>query len=50
MAEYTISLSEGTVTRNSDGKVVAPCQSYDDADFQAYMAWVEDGNTPNEVE
>jgi hypothetical protein len=43
---YTIILDEGTVTRDSDGKVVAPCQSTDDPDFVEYNAWIESGNTP----
>jgi hypothetical protein len=46
---YTVSLSEGTVTR-SDGVVVAPCQSADDPDFLAYIAWVEAGNSPLIIE
>lgn len=43
---YTIILDEGTVTRDSDGKVVAPCQSAEDPDFVAYINWVEAGNEP----
>jgi hypothetical protein len=43
---YTIILYEGTVTRNEDGKVVAPCQSDQDPDFRAYIDWVEAGNQP----
>jgi hypothetical protein len=43
---YTIILDEGTVTRDADGKVVAPCQSAEDPDFVAYIEWVEAGNTP----
>jgi hypothetical protein len=46
---YTVSLSEGTVTRD-DGVVVAPCQSTDDPDFLAYIAWVEAGGNPIVVE
>lgn len=48
-AEYVISPSEGTVTRTSDGKVIAPCQSEFDPDWVAYLEWVEAGNTPDEV-
>lgn len=40
---YTIILDQGTVTRDSDGKVIAPCQSPDDPDFVEYIAWVEAG-------
>jgi len=47
---YTLSLSTGEVTRIADGKVVAPCQSAEDPDFVAYIAWVETGNEPNVVE
>lgn len=43
---YTIILDEGTVTRDADGKVVAPCQSAEDPDFVAYIQWVEAGNQP----
>ena len=47
---YTISLSKGEVTRLSDGKIVAPCQSAEDPDFVAYIEWVEAGNQPIIVE
>lgn len=50
MSDYTINPSEGTVTRNADGKVVAPCQSVEDPDFMAYIAWVEAGNQPDLME
>ncbi|BDU76290.1 hypothetical protein [Mesoterricola sediminis] len=50
MSPYTVSLSLGTVTRNEDGKIVAPCQSPEDPDFMAYIAWVEAGNQPDIVE
>ena len=43
---YTIILDEGSVTRDADGKVVAPCQSAEDSDFVAYIQWVEAGNQP----
>jgi len=43
---YEISLQTGEVVRVSDGKVVAPCQSVDDADFVAYIEWVNAGNQP----
>ena len=43
MSEYTIKTAQGLVIRDSDGKVVAPCQSSQDPDFLAYQEWV---NTP----
>ena len=46
---YSINLQTCEVTRLSDGKVVAPCQSSEDPDFVAYIAWVEQGNAPTEV-
>ena len=46
MENYTIILSEGTVTRMSDSKVIAPCQSDKDPDFLAYIEWVNAGNQP----
>ena len=49
-SEYIISLTQGTVTRVSDGKIIAPCQSASDPDFVAYIEWVHAGNTPTEVE
>jgi len=47
---YTLSIYEGTVTRDEDGKVVAPCQSDQDSDFRAYIDWVEEGNQPTILE
>jgi len=46
---YTVSISQGTVTRD-DGVIVAPCQSVDEPDFVAYIAWVDAGNKPLIVE
>ena len=43
---YEIRPNEGTVTRVSDGKIVAPCQSEFDPDFVAYIEWVNAGNQP----
>lgn len=37
---YTYILDEGIVIRDSDQKVVAPCQSRDDPDFIEYENWV----------
>jgi len=43
---YTIILDESLVIRDSDQKVVAPCQSDQDPDFLDYISWVNAGNTP----
>ena len=43
---YTIILDEGVVLRDSDGAQIAPCQSNDDPDFVAYIAFVEAGGEP----
>lgn len=47
---YTLNLQTGVVTRDSDGKQVAPCQSTDDPDFMRYQAWANDGNLPTVVD
>jgi len=47
MSEYTIKTAFGQVIRNSDGKIVAPCQSAEDPDFIAYCQWAKiEGNEP----
>ena len=46
---YTINTATNEVTRVADGKIVAPCQSADDPDFVAYIAWVNANNTPAEI-
>jgi hypothetical protein len=43
---YTIILDEAVVIRDSDQKIVAPCQSDQDPDFLDYIAWVNSGNNP----
>lgn len=43
---YTIDMNSGAVTRDSDGKVVAPCQAVDDPDYVAYVDWINAGNHP----
>lgn len=43
---YTIILNQGTVIRDSDGKIIAPCESELDQDFVAYIDWVNSGNEP----
>lgn len=45
---YTHHHATGTMTRDSDGKTVAPAQSVDDPDFVAYIAWVTAGGLPAE--
>lgn len=42
---YSNNPQTGEITRLSDGKVVAPCQSADDPDFVEYLQWAEAGNT-----
>ena len=47
MSEYTIKTAYGQIIRNSDGKIVAPCQSIEDPDFVAYCQWASvAGNDP----
>lgn len=43
---YTIILDQGIVIRDSDNKVVAPCESAEDPDFVIYNAWA---NTPGNM-
>ena len=43
---YTIILDEGIVIRDSDGVVVAPCQSDQDPDFITYNTWANKGGIP----
>jgi hypothetical protein len=47
---YSIKLGTGEVIRDSDGKVVAPCQSDNDVDFLAYNEWANAGNQPTTIE
>ena len=37
---YSIILDKGIVVRDSDNKIVAPCQCPTDPDFVAYELWV----------
>lgn len=46
---YSYDLNSGNIIRDSDDVVVAPCQSANDEDFLAYIAWVNEGNQPTEV-
>ena len=43
---YIIILDAGVVIRESDNRIVSPCQSADDPDFKTYCDWVEAGNQP----
>lgn len=43
---YTINIATGVVTRDSDGKQVAPCQSPYEPDYVAYTQWVAAGHEP----
>ena len=43
---YTSPTYLGTITRDSDGKVVAPVSDESDPDFRAWVAWCEAGNQP----
>jgi hypothetical protein len=48
---YTLVLDEGIVIRESDGYIVAPCQSDTDPDFRTYIDWVMvEGNEPKVVD
>jgi hypothetical protein len=46
---YTLNLATGSVTRDSDGKQVAPAQTVDDPDYVAYVEWCNAGNQPSEI-
>lgn len=47
---YTLNVSTGIVTRDVDGKQVAPAQSAEDPDYSAYYEWVNGGGQPTVVE
>lgn len=47
---YTLDLYTGIVTRDSDSKQIAPCQSAEDPDFLEYQAWANDGGEPTIVD
>lgn len=38
------------VIRDSDGKIVSPCQSSEDPDFVEFINWVNAGNEPVIIE
>lgn len=46
---YTSYLKDGNIVRDSDGKVVCPCNSETDVDYLQYVQWVNEGNTPRET-
>jgi len=43
---YTHNIATGEVIRDSDQYQVAPCQSVNDPDYVAYIAWINAGNAP----
>lgn len=45
---YKIIINTGEVIRLSDNKVIAPAETIEDIDYQAYITWVNDGNNPTE--
>jgi hypothetical protein len=47
---YSFNTTTGEVIRDRDGKVVAPCQSADDADFVEYNNWASAGNFPTLIQ
>lgn len=46
---YTINTATNEVTRDSDGVIVAPCQSVEEPGFIEYIAWINEGNHPTEI-
>lgn len=46
---YRLIVDEGVVL-DDFGIQVAPCQSTDEPTYQAYIAWVEAGNTPEIID
>lgn len=47
---YTLDLNTGIVTRDADGKQVAPVDDINDVDYVAYVNWVNNGNSPTEIQ
>ena len=45
---YSIILNTGNVYRTSDLKIVAPAQNSEDTDYQEYISWINEGNSPTE--
>jgi hypothetical protein len=46
---YRLIVDEGIVLNEFDVQV-APCQSTDEPNYQAYIAWVEAGNAPEIID
>lgn len=46
---YTLDGTNSIITRDSDGKIISPCQDYDEPDHLAYLNWVSQGNEPRIV-
>lgn len=43
---YTLDQSSSEVIRISDGKIISPCDDYNDPDHLAYLDWISQGNEP----
>lgn len=43
---YTNIIDQGIIIRNSDGKIVSPCESTQNIDFIEYSEWANAGNHP----
>ena len=46
---YTLTVNTGALTRDSDGRQIAPCQSADEPELVEYNVWVAAGNEPTEA-
>jgi hypothetical protein len=43
---YTNIIDQGIIIRDSDGKIVSPCESNENPDFVEYNEWANAGNHP----
>ena len=43
-------LPNATITTNEDGSITSFIFDPDNTDYQAYLKWLEEGNTPEEAE
>ena len=46
----TSSGQTGVLKQNEDGSVISFLENPDNTDYQTYLAWVAEGNTPLEAE